>query len=65
MSEFHRRQALGDVMSEGELIDAFQVAWRNEGFLSREHEEARLEAGRASLRRFRVEQLQPGTLVPA
>ena len=55
----------GDVMSEAELIDAFEVAWRNEGFLTREHEEARLEAGRAALRRFRAEQLQPGARIPA
>src|SRR4029079_3906390 len=38
VQEFHRRHARGDVMSEAELIDAFEVAWRNEGFLTREHE---------------------------
>jgi DNA helicase-2/ATP-dependent DNA helicase PcrA len=65
VQEFHRRQARGDVMSEAELIDAFEVAWRNEGFLTRQHEEARLEAGRAALRRFRAEQLQPGAVIPA
>jgi DNA helicase-2/ATP-dependent DNA helicase PcrA len=65
VQEFHRRHARGDVMSEGELLDAFEVAWRNEGFLTREHEEARLEAGRAALRRFREEQLQPGAVIPA
>jgi DNA helicase-2/ATP-dependent DNA helicase PcrA len=65
VQEFHRRHARGDVMTEAELIDAFEVAWRNEGFLTREHEEARLEAGRAALRRFRTEQLQPGAVVPA
>jgi DNA helicase-2/ATP-dependent DNA helicase PcrA len=52
-------------MTDAELIDAFEVAWRNEGFLTREHEEARLEAGRTALRRFRVEQLQAGAVVPA
>ena len=65
VQEFHRRHARGDVMSEAELIDAFEVAWRNEGFLTREHEEARLEAGRAALRRFRTEQLEPGAVIPA
>ena len=44
-------------MSEEELVRGFVAAWRCEGFLSREHEEARLEAGRAALRRFREEQL--------
>ena len=64
VQEFHRRHARGDVMSEAELIDSFEVAWRNEGFLTRQHEEARLEAGRAALRRFRAEQLQPGRRGP-
>ena len=57
---FHRRQARGQVMSEDELIEAFEAAWTNEGFVTREHEEARLEAGRAALRRFRAAQLAPG-----
>ncbi len=65
VQEFHRRHARGDVMSESELVDAFEVAWRNEGFLTREHEEARLAAGRAALIRFRAEQLQPGAVIPA
>ncbi|MFN8630260.1 MAG: hypothetical protein U0838_08045 [Chloroflexota bacterium] len=43
----------------------FQGAWTSEGFLSREHEEARLAAGRDALRRFREEQLQPGAVIPA
>jgi DNA helicase-2/ATP-dependent DNA helicase PcrA len=33
--------------------------------LSRDHEEARLANGRATLRRFREAQLQPGALIPA
>jgi DNA helicase-2/ATP-dependent DNA helicase PcrA len=65
VQEFHRLQARGVVMSEEELLAAFDRAWSNEGFLTREHEEARLAAGRAALRRFREEQLQPGTVVPA
>jgi DNA helicase-2/ATP-dependent DNA helicase PcrA len=65
VSEFHRRHARGDVMTEEQLADAFTAAWRSEGFLSREHEEARLAAGRESLRRFRDEQLRPGAIIPA
>jgi DNA helicase-2/ATP-dependent DNA helicase PcrA len=65
VSEFHKRHARGDVMSEEALVEAFTTAWRNEGFLSREHEEARLAAGRAALHRFREEQLAPGAVVPA
>jgi DNA helicase II / ATP-dependent DNA helicase PcrA len=65
VQEFHRRHAKGEVMSEEALLAAFEEAWSNEGFLNREHEAARLEAGRAALRRFRLEQLEPGAVIPA
>ena len=65
VQEFHRRHARGDVMSEAELYESFERAWSNEGFLSREHEEARLGSGREALRRFRDEQLKPGAVIPA
>ena len=65
VQEFHRRAARGYTMTEDELLAAFDRAWSNEGFLTREHEEARLAAGRAALRRFREEQLRPGSVVPA
>jgi DNA helicase II / ATP-dependent DNA helicase PcrA len=65
VQEFHRSQARGKPLTEPELIGVFEQAWSNEGFLSREHETARLEAGRASLRRFRESQLQPDGVVPA
>ena len=51
-------------MSEAELDAAFEAAWSNEGFMSCDHEEARLTAGRAALRRFREAQLQPGAVIP-
>ncbi len=65
VQEFHRSQARGKPLTESELIGVFEKAWTNEGFVSREHETARLEAGRAALLRFREAQLQPGTVVPA
>ena len=65
VQEFHRRHAHGDVMTEAALFAAFEAAWSNDGFLSREHETARLDAGRSALRRFRDEQLKPGAVVPA
>ncbi len=65
VSEFHKRHARGEVMTEDALSAAFEAAWTSEGFLSREHEEARLAAGREALRRFRAEQLRPGAVVPA
>ena len=64
VQEFHRRHARGEVMAEEALVAAFEAAWTNEGFLTREHEEARLEAGRAALRRFRTDQLRPDAVIP-
>jgi DNA helicase II / ATP-dependent DNA helicase PcrA len=61
---FHHRHARGHVMSEAELHEVLESAWSNEGFVSREHEEARLEAARAALRRFREEQLRPDAVIP-
>ncbi len=61
---FHQRHAKGHVMSETELDEVFESAWSNEGFVSRDHEEARLAAGRAALRRFRAAQLQPDAVIP-
>jgi DNA helicase II / ATP-dependent DNA helicase PcrA len=61
---FHQRHARGDVMSEAELDEALEAAWSSEGFVSREHEEARLAAGRAALRQFRDEQLRPDAVIP-
>ena len=52
-------------MTEEELDAAFDAAWTNEGFLSRDHEDARLAEGRATLRRFRAAQLEPGAVIPA
>ncbi len=65
VQEFHRRQAAGDTMSEDELLDAFDRAWTNEGFLTREHEEARRAAGRVALSRFRAGEIASGTGPPA
>jgi DNA helicase-2/ATP-dependent DNA helicase PcrA len=61
---FHHQHAKGHVMSETELDEVFDSAWSNEGFMSRDHEEARLTAGRAALRRFREAQMQPHAVIP-
>ena len=61
---FHHRHARGQVMTEAELDEVFDAAWSNEGFMSRDHEEARLAAGRAALRRFRSAQLEPDAVIP-
>lgn len=61
---FHHRHARGHVMTEEELDEVLASAWTNEGFVSRDHEEARLEAARSALRRFREDQLLPDAIVP-
>jgi DNA helicase-2/ATP-dependent DNA helicase PcrA len=61
---FHHRHARGQVMTEQEVFEVFEAAWINEGFVSREHEQARLEAGRSALRRFREAQLLPDAVIP-
>jgi DNA helicase-2/ATP-dependent DNA helicase PcrA len=48
----------GRPFSEDDLVAAFKAAWVSEGFLSRTHEEQRLAAGEASLRRFFREEAQ-------
>ncbi len=65
VQEFHRGEARGRILTESELDAVFERAWTNEGFVSREHEQARLAAGRDALRRFRASQLAPGAVVPA
>jgi DNA helicase-2/ATP-dependent DNA helicase PcrA len=53
----------GQAFGEEDLVAAFRAAWISEGFLSREHEEARLQAGEEALRKFhRADALDP--LVP-
>lgn len=42
--------------TEDDMIHVFETSWLSEGFLSREHEERRLEAGREALHRFYLEE---------
>ena len=57
VAAFGRSQLQGQPLSEAGLLDAFAGAWTGLGFLSREHEEARLRVGRAALLRFRASAL--------
>ena len=65
VQQFHHRHARGHVMSESELDEVLDANWSNEGFVSRDHEEARLAAARDALRRFRLDQLRPEAVIPA
>jgi DNA helicase-2/ATP-dependent DNA helicase PcrA len=46
----------GRAFSADDLVAAFRAAWVSEGFLSREHEDERLRAGEAMLRRFHADE---------
>jgi DNA helicase-2/ATP-dependent DNA helicase PcrA len=59
--EFYlRRRAVGNYTSLDDLLRAFDDAWRNEGFLTREHEEQRKRAGVEALARFYHEEEAAG-----
>jgi DNA helicase-2/ATP-dependent DNA helicase PcrA len=54
----------GGGATEAEVLAVFEEAWQSVGFLSREHEDLRLEEGRAALRRFLAEEERTG-IIPA
>jgi DNA helicase-2/ATP-dependent DNA helicase PcrA len=59
-----RQKMTGRSMSLDQLLQVFENAWVNDGFLSREHEERRLAAGRETLRRF-FQNEEASAIVPA
>jgi DNA helicase-2/ATP-dependent DNA helicase PcrA len=61
IAAFHAGQSRGAPMSEVELLAEFARHWQPEGFLSRDHEEARYAAGQQALRSFRQRELASGT----
>jgi DNA helicase-2/ATP-dependent DNA helicase PcrA len=52
VDEYLRRKMRSLPVTLDDLIQIFEASWRSEGFLSREHEEMRLNAGREALARF-------------
>ncbi len=60
---YFQRKIQDQPMLLDDLLDVFEHSWVSEGFLSREHEERRLEAGRQALKRFYEEQERSG-IVP-
>jgi DNA helicase-2/ATP-dependent DNA helicase PcrA len=55
------RRAAGNYTSLDDLLAVYERQWQNQGFLTREHEEARREAGRKALTRFWHEEEAAGT----
>ncbi len=49
---YYQHRLRGHPIAAEDLVGAFEQAWSSEGFLSRDHEERRLEQGRRALRRF-------------
>ena len=60
--EYNRRRARGQPVTIGDLIRRYENAWVNDGFISREHEDQRMEEGRVVLQRFLEFQLASGTV---
>jgi DNA helicase-2/ATP-dependent DNA helicase PcrA len=54
---FHLRVAAGDTPSDADIVAEFRRSWLSEGFLSREHEEARFAAGVRALVAFRAREV--------
>ncbi len=61
--EYHRRKARRQPIALDDLFKHYERAWVSEGFISREHEDRRLDEGRDVLRRF-FEFQEAGGLVP-
>ena len=57
VAAFHLARKRGKILAESELEAVFRGAWSPEGFLSREHEEARFATGLQALNRFRASAL--------
>jgi len=63
VERYHRQKINGQAVRLEDLIRAYEGAWKNVGFLSREHEERRFEAGREALRLF-IEREDASGIVP-
>ena len=63
IQEYHKMKLNGRDVREEDLIRVLEKSWVSEGFLTRDHEELRLEAGREALRRFYADQETNG-IVP-
>ena len=61
VEHYLRRRAAGLYTPLEDLLAAYDAEWRNEGFLTLQHEEARKGAGREAIRRFWHEEEASGT----
>jgi DNA helicase-2/ATP-dependent DNA helicase PcrA len=61
VEHYLRRRAAGLYTPLEDLLETYEREWRNEGFLTMAHEEARRAAGREAIRRFWHEEEASGT----
>lgn len=61
---YHAQKINGAPVQEGDLVRVYEGAWKNTGFISREHEERRFEGGKEALKRFLIREEASG-IVPA
>jgi DNA helicase-2/ATP-dependent DNA helicase PcrA len=59
--EYNQRKLRGVPVSEDDLLRVFKASWRNEGFISREHEDRRFAHGQNVLRNFFAQHEASGT----
>jgi DNA helicase-2/ATP-dependent DNA helicase PcrA len=62
VQEYHRRKVSGRPVTADDLIEVYKGSWRSEGFISREHEQMRFQAGERALRSFFASQEASGIL---
>ncbi|MFQ5901192.1 MAG: UvrD-helicase domain-containing protein, partial [Thermodesulfobacteriota bacterium] len=65
ISAFFNKRLEGENLSVERLIMAFEASWKGEGFVTREHELNRLEAGKEVLRLFYHSQKEEGIMPSA
>ena len=60
VSTFFRKKADGNLITLDELIGVFTANWHSAGFVTKEHETQRYEAGKKAIRKFYETQAQNG-----
>jgi DNA helicase-2/ATP-dependent DNA helicase PcrA len=60
IAAFHASQMNDRPLAADDLVAELRRNWQPDGFLSRDHEDARFAAGQAALERFRTQQLASG-----
>lgn len=65
IAAFHAEQKRGVILTDDQLVDQLRRNWQPDGFISREHEDARFAAGCEALTAFRTHEIASGSVAPA